>query len=56
MTLSEAHWKVKMAKGKRPYKITKERSSKAGKVVGTSKTRAKALSSVRARYAGSKGK
>ena len=51
MTLSESHWKVKKAKWKRPYKITK-----AGKVVGTSKSRAKAMASVRARYAGSRGK
>ena len=40
-------WKVKKSSGARPYKIVK----KSGKVVGSSKTKAKAEASVRARYA-----
>lgn len=47
-------WKVvKKGKGARPYKIVK---SSTGEVVGSSATRAKAMASVRARYAHSKGK
>lgn len=41
-------WKVKKGTGKKPYKIVKKTT---GEVVGSSETRAKALASVRARYA-----
>jgi len=48
-------YSIKYVKGsKRPYKIVK---SDTGKVVGSSKTRADAKASIRARYMGeSKGK
>jgi hypothetical protein len=41
-------WSVKKGKGSRPWKIVKNTT---GKVVGTSTSRRKALSSIRARYA-----
>ena len=41
-------WTIKKEKGQRPWKIVK---SATGKVVGTSETKKKALSSIRARYA-----
>lgn len=43
-------WKVKKSKGKKPYKIVKH-----GKVVGSSTSKAKAESSVRARYGAEHG-
>lgn len=44
-------YKVVKRTGSKPYKIIKKDS---GKVVGSSKTKAKAQASVRARYANSK--
>ena len=45
-------WKVRKGKGTRPYKIVKKTT---GKVVGSSKTKAAAQASVRARYAAEGG-
>lgn len=45
-------WSVKKGKGPRPYKIVK---ATTGKVVGTSKTAAKAMAAVRAMYSGIRG-
>lgn len=44
-------WGVKKGKGKKPWKIYRKDT---GKVVGSSTSRKKALSSVRARYASGK--
>lgn len=41
-------WSIKKGTGSRPWKIVKD---KTGKVVGSSVSRRKALSSIRARYA-----
>jgi hypothetical protein len=44
-------WKVQKGKGSRPYKI---KNTRTGRIVGSSKTKAAAKKSVRARYANSK--
>ena len=41
-------YRIKKTTGERPYKIVNKRT---GKIVGSSKSRAKAKASVRARYA-----
>jgi hypothetical protein len=46
-------YRIYKSSGPRPWKIAHQHT---GKVVGTSKTKANALASVRARFAGEKGK
>lgn len=45
-------YSIKKGKGSKPYKIVK----KTGRIVGSSTSKAKAKASIRARYAGARGR